>query len=152
MQIRELMQGDAEACEAIVRGLPAWFGLEDGIQEARGYLQTQEGLVAEDASGVLGYLTWTNTVPECVEVTWMAVAHQAHRRGVGRALVDRLVGIAEAQGARMMAVKTLAELHPSMEYAQTRAFYRSMGFLPVMVLPDLWGAETPCLVMVRPLA
>ena len=51
----------------------------------------------------------------------------------------------------LLLVKTLADTHPSPEYAATRAFYRSLGFLPLAVLPDLWGPANPCLLMVRPL-
>lgn len=40
MQIRRLQQADVDACEAIVRGLPQWFGIEEGIAEAQGYLET----------------------------------------------------------------------------------------------------------------
>lgn len=150
--IRPLTRDDADRCEAIIRGLPDWFGLEEGIAEARGYLETQDGFVAEDGGQVLGFLTYGDDIPESVEITWMAVADGAHRRGIGRALTDALVARATGDGRRLLLVKTLADTHPSPEYAATRAFYRSMGFLPLTVLPDLWGPANPCLLMVRPLA
>jgi hypothetical protein len=36
--------------------------------------------------------------------------------------------------------------------AATRAFYQAVGFLPIEEFPDLWGAENPCLLMLRPLS
>lgn len=149
--IRPLSRDDADRCEAIIRGLPAWFGLEEGIVEARGYLDTQKGFVAEEGGEVIGFLTYAAAFRESAEITWMAVATGAHRRGVGRALTEALVSNARAEGRELLLVKTLAESHPSPEYAATRAFYRSMGFLPLDVLPDLWGPANPCLLMVRPL-
>lgn len=149
--IRPLTRGDADRCEAIIRGLPDWFGLEEGIVEARGYLETQEGFVAEQDGEVQGFLTFASEVPESVEITWMAVAAEAHRGGIGCALTEALVKRARDDGRELLLVKTLAEAHPSPEYAATRAFYRSMGFRPLAVLPDLWGPANPCLLMVRPL-
>ena len=35
-------------------------------------------------------------------------------------------------------------------YARTRHFYEKMGFLPLEET-DLWGADTPSLIMVKPL-
>lgn len=149
-EIRELQRTDADACETIVRELPDWFGHEEGIAEAREYLHSQEGVVATDADGeVLGWLTYACAFPESMEITWMAVAASAHRRGIGRALIDRLIEITESRETQVILVKTLADTHPSPEYAATRAFYGAMGFVPAMVLPELWDPSNPCLVMVR---
>ena len=149
MKMRPLRGEDADACEAIVRSLPAWFGIEEGIAEARGYLDTQEGFVVEADGCVVGFLTYEQTFRESAEITWMAVAPQHHRQGIGRALVEAVISEARARGAELLLVKTLAETHPSPEYARTRAFYRAMGFRRLTVLPDLWGPANPCLLMVR---
>lgn len=134
-----------------MRGLPDWFGLESGIVEARGHLDTRDGLVAEEDGEVVGFLTCASELPDTVEITWMAVAAGAHRRGIGRALIETLVSRALADGRRLMLVRTLADTHPSPEYAATRAFYRSTGFVPLAILPELWDPANPCLLMVRPL-
>lgn len=149
MQIRALTRSDADACEAIVRALPDWFGIEEGIAEARGYLDSQEGLVAEDAGKIVGYMTFGSEFRESAEITWMAVAPEAHRHGIGRALVEELVRELRSRGCDLLLVKTLAETHPSREYAATRAFYRATGFRPLTVLPDVWDPANPCLLMVR---
>jgi ribosomal protein S18 acetylase RimI-like enzyme len=150
--IRALSRADADRCEAIMRGLPDWFGLEEGILEARGCLETQDGFVAGEDGEVVGFLTFASELPESAEITWMAVAAGDHRRGIGRALIDAVVSRARQDGRALLLVKTLADSDPSPEYAATRAFYRSMGFRPLAVLPDLWGPANPCLLMVRPVA
>jgi len=151
VRIRTLEREDADVCEAIVRDLPDWFGIEAGIAEARGYLETQDGLVADDGGTVVGFLTYTSAYAESMEITWMAVAASAHRRGIGRALTEALVREARSRECELLMVKTLADSDPSPEYQATRSFYRAMGFRPLTVLPDLWGPANPCLLMVRSL-
>jgi len=73
------------------------------------------------------------------------------RHGIGRALIDAVTIDARVSGARLLHVKTLADSHPSPEYAQTRAFYGAIGFERLIVIPDLWDPSNPCLLMVRPL-
>jgi hypothetical protein len=46
-------------------------------------------------------------------------------------------------------VKTLADRHPSPEFAMTRAFSSAMGFRRLEVFADLWGPHNPCLLMAR---
>jgi ribosomal protein S18 acetylase RimI-like enzyme len=149
MHIRPLERADGDSCEAIVRALPDWFGIEEGIAEARDYLDAQPGLVAGDDGRILGFLTFAGEFPESVEITWMAVAADAHRRGVGCALVEALTEVLRQRGVRLLLVRTLADSHPSPKYAATRAFYRAMGFHPLTVLPEHWDAANPCLFMVR---
>jgi ribosomal protein S18 acetylase RimI-like enzyme len=149
--VRPLDRKDVDWCEAIVRALPGWFGIEAGIAEARGYLETQEGVVVEVDGRVAGFLTYASAFPESVEITWMAVAPEHHRRGIGRALMEAVVTEARARGATLLLVKTLAETHPSPEYARTRAFYQAVGFGRLTVLPEHWNPAYPCLLMVRPI-
>jgi len=81
----------------------------------------------------------------------MGVLPAWHRRGVGRALVERAATYARAAGGDLLHVKTLAASDPDPGYAATRAFYLAMGFRPLEVLPQVWGPEDPCLLLVRPL-
>ena len=49
------------------------------------------------------------------------------------------------------AIITLAASDPDPNYAATRAFYAALGFLPLEELPQVWGPENPCLLLVRTL-
>ncbi len=149
---RPLGATDADACDAIVRGLPDWFGLESGIVDCAAAVRSQDGLVAELADGsVGGFLTWVRHFPETAEITWMAVAASEHRHGLGRALIDALAERLVAEDARLLLVKTLSANGDSEHYDRTRAFYLAMGFLPLQEMPELWDAENPALLLVRPL-
>lgn len=46
-------------------------------------------------------------------------------------------------------MKTLSADHPDRHYAATRVFYEAMGFEPIEVFAELWGSDTPCLLMLK---
>ena len=79
----------------------------------------------------------------------LAEARAARGRGIGRALIEEVSAWSGAQGGQFLQVKTIAASHPSPEYAQTRAFYESVGFVPLEVFPTLWTARHPCLQLVK---
>jgi len=58
----------------------------------------------------------------------------------------------QERGVRFLQVKTLADSHPSKEYAETRAFYASLGYKPLEVFLTLWGPRLPVLQLVKYLA
>ena len=149
MEIRSLSPADAASCDAIIAGLPAWFGDPVGIEDCAAAVRTQSGFVASLDDAVIGFLTATRPRPHATEISWMAVdaAHRGH--GVGRALVEALVaGLQTEGGVRYLIVKTLSDRDDDPGYAATRAFYEAMGFTPLMDL-DIWGPENPALMFVR---
>jgi GNAT superfamily N-acetyltransferase len=149
--IRPLEPRDAEACDAIVAGLPDWFGNADGIREAAEAVRSHEGLVAEEDDAVVGFLTLVHPYRTTSEISWMAVRRGHRRAGVGRALVYAAVDALAARGVRLLTVKTLSDREdPGPEYAQTRAFYLATGFLPVAEL-DIWGPQNRCQLLAKPL-
>lgn len=145
--VRSLTPEDIPSCTSITRSLPDWFGLEEGLAEAAEYLHTHAGLVAVVDGEVRGYLTWHQPFAESAEISWMAVDKRQHRSGIGRALIAALEQ--RLPVGSLLSVKTLADTHPSPEYAQTRAFYAALGFRRQMVFPDLWDVSNPCLLMVK---
>ena len=133
--IRALHADDGPACDAIVASLPAWFGMEEGIRECAKAVRTQPGLVVEADCEVVGFLTLSRPYAHTPEISWMAVRAGHRRRGTGRALIDAISDRLRAEGDRLMVVKTLSDREdPGPEYAETRAFYLAMGFVPVAEL------------------
>ena len=151
-----------EAAERILRALPGWFGIESALLDyvrAADELPTLVALppgagCAERevrADEVIGFVTLRKTSGDALELHVMAVVPAWHRRGAGCALVERAAAHARAGGYSMLHVKTLAPSDPDPGYAATRAFYAAAGFRPLEDLPQVWGPENPCLLMVRPL-
>jgi GNAT superfamily N-acetyltransferase len=141
---------DAVACDAIIASLPAWFGMEQGIRECATAVRTQPGLVAEVDGDVAGFLTLARPYPETPEISWLAVHARERRRGLGRALIETASDRLRACGDTLVVVKTLSDrIDPGREYAETRAFYLAMGFVPAVEL-DLYP-DNPIQLLVLPL-
>jgi GNAT superfamily N-acetyltransferase len=152
--IRPLEAADARACDGVIRSLPYHFGDEDGQRQCAEAVRAGPGLVAVRDDRVVGFLTVAHHFESASEITWMAV-HARHRgQGIGRALVDRLTGQLRGEGRRLLLVLTVSALdeEPGVAdgYQRTRAFYRSVGFLPARELPDLWPGDK-ALLLVMPL-
>lgn len=149
--IRPLRAADAEACDAIIAGLPEWFELEEGIAECAAAVRSQTGLVAELDGAVAGFVTHRLHYPQAAEITWLAVARDAQRRGHGRALVEELCRELDGAGVRHVTVRTLSPRSDDQFYTRTRDFYLALGFTPLLDLPELWDEENPAMVLVRDL-
>jgi GNAT superfamily N-acetyltransferase len=159
--VRGPLLGQGEAAERILRALPGWFGIETSVEDyvrAADELETFVVIVSRPACGgrefrpdqVLGFVMLRETSEDAVELHVMGVLPAWHRRGAGRALVERAAAYARAEGFSLLHVKTLAPSDPDPGYAATRAFYEAVGFRPLEVLPQVWGPANPCLLHVRP--
>jgi GNAT superfamily N-acetyltransferase len=135
--IRPLTIDDAPACGAIIASLPYFFGDPDGVRDCAAAVRSQPGYVATIGAEVAAFLTIERHDPESAEITWMG-AHADHRRhGLGRQLIDRAASDLASDGARMLCVLTLGPSVPedtADNYAGTRAFYQSCGFVPLREL------------------
>jgi ribosomal protein S18 acetylase RimI-like enzyme len=149
--IRPLAADDADVCDAIIGGLPEWFGMDEGIAECAAAVRIQRGLVAEVDGAVVGFVTHRLHYPHAAELTWLAVSRGAQRQGHGRELVEALARDLTGAGVRHLTVRTLSDRSDDEHYARTRAFYGATGFVPLLDLPELWDAENPAMVFVRDL-
>jgi len=149
--LRELRaESDAEACDAIIAGLPEWFGLESGIRMCAEAVRTQAGLVREHDGAIDGFLTFDRPHAGTAEITWMAVRADTRGGGIGTELLEGLATRAARDGTKLILVKTLSDRSETgAAYEATRGFYLSRGFVPVAEL-DIWGPENPCQLLARP--
>ncbi len=108
-------------------------------------------LVAHLDGRAIGFTSLLQRFPETVEMCCMGVLPDYHRQGAGQLLVEVAAGAARASGARLLMVRKLGLSHSDPFYDATRAFYLAQGFLPLAELPEIWGPDDPCLILVRPL-
>jgi GNAT superfamily N-acetyltransferase len=151
IEVQGPLLGMASACEPILRALPQWFGIPEATEQ---YLKDIGGLPTLMASfdgGAVGFLTLKEHSRYAAEIHVMGVRPELHRHGVGRALVIAAEAYLRERSIEFLQVKTLSERHPDMNYARTRAFYSALGFRPLEESMDLWGAENPCLHMIKSL-
>ncbi len=138
-----------QECEAVLRSLPMWFGIEDATLM---YVQdtTRMPTFAIDVGGrLLAFLTLREHFPKAWEVHCMAVAAPDRGLGHGTRLLAHSEAWLAAQGVEYLQVKTVAASSPSVEYAQTRQFYEARGFTALEVFPELWDPRNPALQCIK---
>lgn len=141
--------GRTAVCTPILRALPAWFGIEEAIVHYSDEIDRLPTLLACEGEEVLGFLSLKQHNPYAAEVYVMAIRPVAHRRGLGRALVEAARAWLRPQGIEYLQVKTLGPSHGDPSYAQTRAFYAAVGFRPLEEFEQIWDEGNPCLILVQ---
>jgi ribosomal-protein-alanine N-acetyltransferase len=101
---------------------------------------------ASDGASILGFLvTWL--VHDELHVLNVAVAPEARRRGVARALLDEAEAGARARGARVALLEVRRSNAPAI------GLYRARGYRDVAVRPRYYAEDgEDALVMDKPLA
>ncbi len=139
------------ACEPVLRSLPEWFGIEEALVQYLDDLEKLPTFLATAGDRIVGFLTILLRSEYVAEILVMGVRPEAHRSGVGRALVQHAAAYARDCGAEYLYVKTLGPSHPDPGYARTRAFYAAMGFRLLEEFTQIWDERNPCLLMIKSL-
>lgn len=149
MLIINLKSGAEETCRNILKTLPKWFGLQNATEEYILHASNAPVLVATIDNEEIGFLSLKRTSPIAYEIHSMGVVPDQHRCGIGRALVEKSIEYIKLNKAKYITVKTLSASSPDINYAKTREFYYAIGFEELEELPTLWGANTPCILMIK---
>lgn len=138
-------------CEAVLRTLPEWFGIEDALQmyaRNTGLLPT---FALEDSSELIAFVSLREHFPESWEIDCIAVTASHRNTGLGSRLLAHAEHWALSKGARYLQVKTLAPSAGDANYDQTRRFYLARGYTPIEVFPKLWAPSNPALMLIKQL-
>jgi ribosomal protein S18 acetylase RimI-like enzyme len=135
----------------LLRGLPEWFGIESSVSGYVDAARTLPSFAALLDGEVVGVCVVRHHHPLSSEIEVLAVRRDLHRFGIGRRLVDAVEEDLRVRGTKLLQVKTRGPSAPSAEYERTRAFYEAIGFIPLEERFDIWDADNPCLIMVKPL-
>ena len=141
--------GQASVCEPILRALPQWFGIEAAVAQYARDIETLLTFLAERDGAAAGFLTLKRHNAVAAEIYVMGVYPEMRRQGIGRALLLQAEAYLRREQVEYLQVKTLGASHPDPGYAQTRAFYATMGFSPLEEFTQIWDAQNPCLLMVK---
>jgi coenzyme F420-0:L-glutamate ligase / coenzyme F420-1:gamma-L-glutamate ligase len=129
----------------VLGDLPEWFG----IPEANEAYARESAELVVFAAGDDGFLGLKQHTPRAAEIYVMGVRRALHRRGIGRALVGAAEAWCAASAIEYLQVKTLSPTKEDENDARTRAFYESVGFVPLEVLPEPWDPRNPALQLVK---
>jgi GNAT superfamily N-acetyltransferase len=139
----------AKECEAVLRTLPMWFGIETALLMFADDSSKLPTFAVEDDQRLVGFLTLKEHFATAWEVHCIAIAADARNKGLG----SRLLAHAEAwlgdRGVEFLQVKTVAATSPSPEYALTRKFYEARGFTSLEIFPLLWHPRNPALQCIK---
>ena len=136
-------------CEAVLRSLPNWFGIESALQGYAKDSSTRPTFALLDGARVLAFLTLQQHFAESWEVHCIAVHAEARNRGFGTRLLQHAEKWLVVRDARFLQVKTIAPSSPSASYQETREFYVRRGFAPLEVFPTLWHVKNPALQYIK---
>jgi ribosomal protein S18 acetylase RimI-like enzyme len=137
------------ACEAILRSVPEWFGIEESLVQYVRDTATLPTFVLHEADRIIGFLTLREHFPQAWEIHCVAVHADARGKGHGKQLLKHVEHWLAERGARFLQVKTIAATSANPHYALTRGFYERQGFTSIEVFPELWAPSNPCLQMLR---
>lgn len=143
--------GAAADAQRIMRSLPRWFGIDSALVQYAQDTQRLPTFWAAERGCAIAFMTLREHFPASWEVHCLAVHADARSRGVGRQLHRHAEHWLLGQGARHLQVKTVAAGHPSPEYAETRSFYKALGYEELEVFPDLWRPGLPVLQLIKAL-
>ena len=140
--------------EPILRALPEWFGIESALQRYVNDVASMPTFVARlgttsNDGAVVGFVTVRTHFEQSAEVHVAGVLPKYHRRGIGRELLYRAEDWLRTRQVEYLQVKTLGESSRDPFYAETRAFYMALGFVPLEELKTLWDEQNPCLILVK---
>jgi GNAT superfamily N-acetyltransferase len=134
MQIAVQPVGDGAVktslCAQIIAELPMWFGRPESNDRYIRSIIDREAFAGTIDGHSLGLIALEYHFAVTCNIWWLGVRLAAHRRGLGRALIERAAGHARARGCRRLAVETMSPRARSPEYALTRRFYEAAGFVP----------------------
>ena len=141
-----------EICIEILRDLPEWFGIEASLLEYIQGVEDKEFYTALVKGRNVGFFSVKTINDSTAELYVNGILREFHRQGVGRRFIQRIEEDLRRKGFKLLMVKTIGESLSNLPYSKTRSFYRSMGFLPLEEIEEIWGTDNPCLIMVKPLS
>lgn len=151
MQIIGPQLDRASECEAVLRALPAWFGIEHALLMYKHDTATFPTFAVDRDGTIVAFLTLREHFEASWEIHCMAVDAACRGSGIGTQLIEHSQDWLRQRGARFLQVKTVAPSGNSAEYTETRKFYEAVGFAPLEVFPDLWDSQNPALQMIKTL-
>lgn len=136
-------------CEAILRSLPEWFGIEEALLDYADATVRLPTFALMEKGKAIGFISLNQHFPESTEVHCMAIHRRQRRKGFGRVLLEHAEYWLRRRHTRFLQVKTVSASLDDAAYEQTRGFYARMGFVPLQEFPELWDPHSPCIQMIK---
>lgn len=152
MPIEIVAERDPHAVRRILEELPDWFGDPAAIDNYAADAADEgfSSLLAREGDDTVGIALVARHFPQSAELHLIAVSPAAHGQGIGGALTERACVDLASDRCLVLTVHTVGPSFDHDGYAQTRGFYRALGFIPLEEHSGLdWPG--PTLILARPL-
>ncbi|MBI2048233.1 MAG: GNAT family N-acetyltransferase [Candidatus Liptonbacteria bacterium] len=131
----------------IAKSLPEYFD-ESGLKSIEQDTKNNMLFGAYRDNEMIGFVAYKEINNEAIEMSWLGVLPQYQGKNYGKILVEK--SLAElSQKYKVCEVKTLSNSDDYEPYKKTRAFYKSLGFIPIETISPYpgWG-NNPCQIFV----
>ena len=127
--VRQFRRADLPSIKKLIQDLhPEWF-TEEALENIPRDILLARCLVADADGSVVGFVSFHSDDGK-PSLGWLATDRGRRGTGVGRLLVETVVGELQGLGYKDVRVRTVGECEPIYTpYAETLAFYKSMGFV-----------------------
>jgi GNAT superfamily N-acetyltransferase len=141
-----------DVVRSILDTIPEWFGLPESNDDYVAKADLLRNVVARDGDEIVGICLLLDHNPQSVEIDLLAVRRERHRHGIGGAILEHVEDELRQRGVLLLHLKTFGPSIQNEPYERTRAFYVAHGFVAMEERVDVWGADNPCLFLVKSIA
>jgi GNAT superfamily N-acetyltransferase len=135
-------------CEEILRALPKWFGLKEGIRIYLQGVRDSTFFTVSFENRLIGFCAVKIHFQINAELYVLGLRKEFHGQGIGTRMIEHVRRHCKESGIRYMTVKTVSDQNPDIHYANSRRFYEKIGFRPLEVFPELWDKNNPWLYII----
>ena len=152
-KIVEITEGQLKGQYAhpILGLLPEWFGIPEAVKEYVDTVPDYPFWAAFDREECIGFISLKTHFNKTGEIYVCGVVPGFQHKGVGKALIYEVEKYCQKANCDYIIVKTLSASVNYEPYERTRQFYRSVGFIELVTLTEIWDEENPCLIMLKDL-
>jgi N-acetylglutamate synthase-like GNAT family acetyltransferase len=151
--IRKGVARDRVECLSLATAMPEHFNMK-GLMDMEKDLRECPFYVSAVGHDVQGFVAVKSDTEEGVtEILWIAVRSDHQRKGIGTALVERIMHDSKTQGVKVLRVRTRTASSSYSPYEKTRRFYEKLGFNLVRAMDHrLWDPGNPSAVYEKPVS
>lgn len=132
----------------VLADLPEWFGIPEYTENYINNSMEMDYFALFVNDMPIGFLCFKETGKHSLEIFCMGILKKYHHKRLGTFLYNVSECYAKNAGYKYIQVKTV-ETGRYIEYDQTNAFYKSLGFYELEVLPTLWDKANPCQIYIK---
>ncbi len=154
IQIFEIQDYDRKSSftREILEKLPEWFGNKQALEEYVEQVKEFPYYAAINKAGeCIGFFSIKIHYQHTGDIFVCGVLPEYQHMGVGKVLYHAAENYFMKKGCKYVIVKTLSDMVDCEPYAQTRKYYQSVGFEPLITLTEMWDEQNLCLIMFKSL-